>query len=37
MAYTGKKHKNCIWIPKSKTNLKEFRNILKLANEIESK
>lgn len=37
MAYMGKKHKNCIWIPKSKTNLKEFRNILKLANEIESK
>lgn len=35
MAYTGKKHKNCIWIPKAKVDLKEFRNILRLAYEIQ--
>jgi ferredoxin len=28
--YTGKKHLNYIWIPKSKSDLKEYRDMLKL-------
>ena len=35
MAYTGKKHKNYIWIPKAKSDLKEYRDALRLCRELE--
>jgi len=33
--YTGKKHKNYIWIPKPKSDLKEYRDILRLCKILE--
>ena len=33
--YTGKKHKNYIWIPKPKSDLKEYRDILRLCRILE--
>jgi NAD-dependent dihydropyrimidine dehydrogenase PreA subunit len=35
VAYTGRKLNEYIWIPKSKTDLREFREILKICNKVE--
>ena len=35
MAYTGKKHSNYIWIPKAKSDLKEYRDGLRLCRHLE--
>ena len=35
MAYTGKKHSNYIWIPKAKSDLKEYRDALRLCSVLE--
>ena len=35
MAYTGKKHSNYIWIPKAKSDLKEYRDGLRLCRDLE--
>jgi len=35
VGYTGKKHKNYIWIPKPKSDLKEYRDILRLCRILE--
>jgi len=37
MNYTGKKHHKYIWIPKPKSDLREYREILRLCNDLESK
>jgi len=37
MAYTGRKEKNYIWIPKPKTDLREYRLNLKLCKEVQEK
>ena len=35
MAYTGKKHSNYIWIPKAKSDLKVYRDGLRLCRALE--
>lgn len=35
MAYTEKKHSNYIWIPKAKSDLKEYRDGLRLCRDLE--
>ena len=36
MVYTGKKHSNYIWIPKAKSDLKEYRDALRLCATLEA-
>lgn len=36
MVYTGKKHSNYIWIPKAKSDLKEYRDALRLCATLET-
>ena len=36
MVYTGKKHSNYIWIPKAKSDLKEYRDALRLCAVLEA-
>ena len=37
MAYNGRKLNKYIWIPKSKTDLREYREFLKICNSLEKR